>query len=170
MGKHHIIATIGSNIITSKASNIIFAQAKTSLIYHPKVKYSITHYTLYGKVVCKRDEKISSLLILMKNCFTVGTPKGAIFFIACELHDSNLPISCEIGTLAQRDKRIVINYIASMVQNPSLRRCLLSREGGRTLTPNPQSGFGNGSESRPHRLNAPSFSPQNDCVCAWVVV
>jgi len=31
MGKHHITATFGSNIIMSEANNIIFAQAKTSL-------------------------------------------------------------------------------------------------------------------------------------------
>ena len=31
VGKHHIIATIGSNIIMSVANNITFAIAKTSL-------------------------------------------------------------------------------------------------------------------------------------------
>jgi len=45
-GKHHITATFGSNIIMSEANNIIFAQAKTSLLYRPKAKYSIIHYTL----------------------------------------------------------------------------------------------------------------------------
>ena len=33
MGKYHITATFGSNIIMSEANNIIFAQAKTSLLY-----------------------------------------------------------------------------------------------------------------------------------------
>ena len=63
MGKHHIIATIGSNIIMSEAGNITFAQAKTSLIFHPKVKYSITHYTLQARWYAKRTRNISSVLI-----------------------------------------------------------------------------------------------------------
>jgi hypothetical protein len=41
VGKHHIIATIGSNIITSKMSNIIFAQAKTSFFHRPKSKKEV---------------------------------------------------------------------------------------------------------------------------------
>ena len=57
MGKHHIIATIGSNIITSKASNIIFAQAKTSFFYRPKVKRKYNTLHLAGKEVCKKDEE-----------------------------------------------------------------------------------------------------------------
>ena len=58
MGKHHIIVTIGSNIIMSEASNITFAQAKTSLFCRPKK--IIWYNTLYlgGKIVCKKDEKI----------------------------------------------------------------------------------------------------------------
>jgi len=32
---------------------------------------------------------------------------------------SNLPISCEIGTLAQIESRSTMKYTASMVQNPS---------------------------------------------------
>ena len=28
-----------------------------------------------GKTKCKRDEKISSLCVLILNCFTVGAPK-----------------------------------------------------------------------------------------------
>jgi hypothetical protein len=51
------LATVGSNIIMSEASNITFAQAKTSLIYHPKVKYSITHYTLQARQCAKRTRK-----------------------------------------------------------------------------------------------------------------
>ena len=50
------LATIGSNIIMSEASNITFAQAKTSFLYHPKVKNSVTHYTLQGVEVRKTDE------------------------------------------------------------------------------------------------------------------
>ena len=47
VGKHHIIATIGSNIIMSESNNITFAQAKTSFFYRPKVKrkYNIPHLT-----------------------------------------------------------------------------------------------------------------------------
>ncbi len=33
LGKHHIIATFGSNIIMSQVNNIIFTQAKTSLLF-----------------------------------------------------------------------------------------------------------------------------------------
>jgi len=43
------LATYGSNIITNEVSNITFAQAKTSLLYHPKTKYGITHYTLQAR-------------------------------------------------------------------------------------------------------------------------
>ncbi|MBP3307961.1 MAG: hypothetical protein J6L90_00820, partial [Clostridia bacterium] len=50
-------ATIGSNIITSKASNIVFAQAKTSFFYRPKVKRKYNTLYLAGKEVCKKDEK-----------------------------------------------------------------------------------------------------------------
>ena len=60
------LATIGNNITMSEANNITFAQAKTSFLYRPKTKCRITHYTLQSKVVCKRDEKISSLLTLIK--------------------------------------------------------------------------------------------------------
>ena len=51
------LSTIGSNIITSKASNIIFAQAKTSFFYRPKVKRKYNTLHLAGKEVCKKDEE-----------------------------------------------------------------------------------------------------------------
>ena len=57
VGKHHIIANIGSNIIMSKANNITYAQAKTSLVYHPKVKRKYNTLHLAGKKVCKKDEE-----------------------------------------------------------------------------------------------------------------
>ena len=57
VGKHHITATIGSNIIMSEANNIIFAQAKTSFFYRPKVKRKYNTLYLAGKEVCKKDEK-----------------------------------------------------------------------------------------------------------------
>jgi len=38
VGKYHIIATIGSNIIMSGVNNITFAQAKTSLVFPPERK------------------------------------------------------------------------------------------------------------------------------------
>ena len=57
MGKRHIIATVGSNIITSKASNIIFAQAKTSLFYRQKVKRKYNTLYLADKEACKKDEE-----------------------------------------------------------------------------------------------------------------
>ena len=57
VGKHHIIATIGSNIIMSEANNITFAQAKTSFFYRPKVKRKYNTLHLAGKEVCKKDEE-----------------------------------------------------------------------------------------------------------------
>ena len=57
MGKYHIIATIGSNIIMSGANNITFAQAKTSFFYRPKVKRQYNTLHLAGKEVCKKDEE-----------------------------------------------------------------------------------------------------------------
>ena len=63
VGKHHIIATIGSNIIMSDANNITFAQAKTSFFYLPKVKRKYNTLHLAGKEVCKKkDEETSSFL------------------------------------------------------------------------------------------------------------
>ena len=57
VGKHHVIATIGCIIITSKASNITFAQAKTSFFYRSKVKRKYNTLHLAGKEVCKKDEE-----------------------------------------------------------------------------------------------------------------
>ena len=57
VGKHYIIATIGSNIIMSYANNITFAQAKTSFFYRPKVKRKYNTLHLAGKEVCKKDEE-----------------------------------------------------------------------------------------------------------------
>ena len=56
MGKHHIVATFGSNIIMSEANNITFAQVKTSFFYRPKVKRKYNTLHLAGKEVCKKDE------------------------------------------------------------------------------------------------------------------
>ena len=41
----------------SEANNIIFAQAKTSLVYHPKAKKQCNTQYLTGKEVRKTDEK-----------------------------------------------------------------------------------------------------------------
>ena len=57
VGKHHIIATIGSNIIMSEANNITFAEAKTSFFYRPKVKRKYNTLHLADKEVCKKDEE-----------------------------------------------------------------------------------------------------------------
>ena len=81
MGKHHIIATIGSNIITSKASNIIFAQAKTSFFYRPKVKRKYNTLHLAGKEVCKKDEENLVLFEMNIKLLYDRYPKEA-FFIA----------------------------------------------------------------------------------------
>jgi len=64
----------------SEANNFTFAQAKTSFLYRPKTKCRITHYTLQSKVVCKRDEKISSLLTLIKLLY--GRPRIRAFVSA----------------------------------------------------------------------------------------
>ena len=42
----------------------------TPLPPESKIQYNTLY--LSGKEVCKRDEKTSSLLVLIKNCFTVG--------------------------------------------------------------------------------------------------
>ena len=60
-----------------------------SFIYLPKNKISYNTLYLAGKEMCKRDEKTSSLLILMKNCFTVGTLKGTLFKITRELNPTD---------------------------------------------------------------------------------
>ena len=52
VGKHHIIATIGSNIIMSEANNITFAQAKTSFFYRLKAKRKYNTLHLAGEEVC----------------------------------------------------------------------------------------------------------------------
>ena len=64
----NIISTIGSNIITSKASNITVAPAKTSLVYHPKVKKGVTHDTLQAR----KCEKRTRLRLLLIRKLTVG--------------------------------------------------------------------------------------------------
>jgi hypothetical protein len=57
------LATVGSNIITNKVSNITFAQAKTSLYLPPESKIQYNALYLAGRIVCKKDEKTSSFLI-----------------------------------------------------------------------------------------------------------
>ena len=71
-GKHHIIATIGSNIMMSEANHITFAQAKASFFYRPEqiIQYNTLH--LAGKEVCKKDEKLLVLFELNRKLLYGG--------------------------------------------------------------------------------------------------
>ena len=81
VGKHHIIATIGSNIIMSEANNITFAQAKTSFFYRPKVKRKYNTLHLAGKEVCKKDEENLVLFELNIKLLYGRCSKRVPFFI-----------------------------------------------------------------------------------------
>ena len=79
VGKHYIIATIGSNIIMSEANNITFAQAKTSFFYRPKVKRKYNTLHLAGKEVCKKDEENLVLFELNIKLLYGRYPKPSLF-------------------------------------------------------------------------------------------
>ena len=80
VGKHYIIATIGSNIIMSGANNITFAQAKTSFFHRPKVKRKYNTLHLAERDVCKKDEENLVLFELNIKLLYGRSPKGALLF------------------------------------------------------------------------------------------
>ena len=82
VGTHHIIATIGSNIIMSEANNIAFAQAKTSFFYRQKVKRKYNTLHLADKQVCKKDEENLVLFELNINLLYGSYPHGSPFIFS----------------------------------------------------------------------------------------